>query len=351
MKTIRLTTIIMIGMLFFVACSSAKNEVGGKVPDTIMNEINQHIPDFCDNSGLDCTNIEFKSMNTPELTQEEKDAGVLDRRCGTVTFQYTLDEEDVSETVFAIIEKDRLGWTGLYDSPFPSVIGLFVDDDGYPIESPRREIWEEKGCGRAEDFDILDERKRYGGMLIDGLVDDWADGKCPMQKDDKDSDAPEWLDLKGVCTKVGEDYLFVLMEFGGPMAMDAGEVDYSTYLLTLTDTIVDDIDESEGVFMSGLIPPATTAFGMAIYIPGEDERIGSIGKQQDVDNATDMSNFASAFDGKYLEWALPISPIENVFLGPLYLNVTTFSSPEAIFDEGSTATDFSENSIMIWSGE
>lgn len=52
MKTICSITIIIISMLIIVACSSTKNEVGGKVADTTMNEISQHIPGFAIILGL-----------------------------------------------------------------------------------------------------------------------------------------------------------------------------------------------------------------------------------------------------------------------------------------------------------
>ena len=98
---------------------------------------------------LIATSTEFDLISTPDLTQDEKDAGALDRHCGTMTISYSVGGEEASQTLFAIFEKDRLGWSGLYG---PHDEAFFSDEDGEEVRSEsQREMWELKGCGRAEE--------------------------------------------------------------------------------------------------------------------------------------------------------------------------------------------------------
>lgn len=119
---------------------SLKRDVRAQIEDTAL----QPCMTLGTNPDLyTCQSADFQAMKQPVLTQDEKDAGILDRLCGQLVIQWVQPASAGEIWAPAVFEVDRLGWHGLVGS------ALHVDTDTPVLGGIE---WAKKGCGTQQDF-------------------------------------------------------------------------------------------------------------------------------------------------------------------------------------------------------
>lgn len=90
-----------------------------------------------------CESARFDATRRPQLTQDEKNAGILDRLCGHLVVMWAQAEDTGEVWAPAVFEQDRLGWHGL------TGWAVQLDADAPVLD---KVLWAQKGCGPQEDF-------------------------------------------------------------------------------------------------------------------------------------------------------------------------------------------------------
>ena len=323
-----LLIVVLLMAVLSTACSS-DNASNGTISSSSMKsgkidnaEIAAYVLRTCRNAGESCDDASFTPIRVVALTQNEKDSGVYQRVCGILAVAVKeTDGEVTSNKGLAMFEQDRLGWHGFYLKGSGDV----RDEYNKQVSSIGRDFWSENGCGTREEYKTVQDKIKYGGMALDGSADDWKDGKC--EKDAKDSDIPESLDVRKVCTKMGDDYLFVLLEVNGAIGYDPSQLEGTAYSIWLLDS-TDEADVSAGAY-----------FG---YDPTTQQYAGFVGTGSNQQMLSGVE--ASPHDGQYIEFAIPLSVLKQTF--PEHLFMTVYSSNENV--NGDEPVDSIEQPVQVW---